>query len=380
MGIDRLDPVATITVSSDNLGGLRTLADILKTGLRTAGKTVYARVDKHTKAIYVTGDDISEDEINKLLSNHTHFQYNIDYHGCKAEPGARTVTPSSQSANMDILKTRAKHYKDELGEMGKAKGALESRVSDLEKRLVESQQALQAKTKAYDDLQTRTEATSVRDLPSDIMKRENKLWENFVEYVNGVIRSGSEIYDIPIDQLERACLDYKPLEQKSEFQKVQPQFKDAKAAIEIANRNAFIRLDEGAKAIVEFVEKLQEQDRNLQDVRSGLRNFPYIQGREMTVMITGNEGDLQVTLPFKYKEHYPLIEKEFVVGVECYLRSLKKTSCEKQNANGLLRYKLLGIGKRQINRLPRDIAGILDAFTKLGGVRQIATLTTEKSR
>ena len=84
-------------------------------------------------------------------------------------------------------------------------------------------------------------------------------------------------------------------------------------------------------------------------------------------------NEAKLYLPFKMKAQYPILELELIGAIRSFLDK-NNLSYSGENYNGLLGYKVTGIGVRLTNRLKATIEAEDDTFKKLGGKREVLKL------
>jgi len=338
----------------------------LQRQLKSAFKNSHIQVRASKKHRRIEISNASREEIQAALS-HTQIKYDVKYE--EEDEEQRAVVPKDYEQLVTRLERQREQIQRQKGE-----------ISELENKLADLQRMREREIKAYKarirDLETRTSQPSeVQDFLSETVLRESKLWQNFAQFYTETLDAGNEVYGISREKLERGVLDYVPLDKREDYLRIREEFEKAREAKEMSKGNPYIKLDSKAEEIINRVNEMVEEDRQVSEIRGDL--IRHAEGKRTRIAITTAQDETLVTLPYQFKgrniEKYPLLEQPLLRDITEFLES-SGLDYRVENFQGVVRYRVNNMGKRLRNRLIGNISSGEDAFTKLGGKREVVRL------
>ncbi len=218
------------------------------------------------------------------------------------------------------------------------------------------------------ELKAKYGAREVPDLLTEIMLRENSSWEAAVKAYRDNLELSGELLSMPLDVVERECLDYRGLEGREDFQKIAPDFREAERDEALLAKHPRLKLDDYSKSVLEKGRRITERDKQIKEARESLVSC--FAGRKMRLVATVENRDTLLTLPFKFKVQYQGLEQGLVDAIGASLKS-ENVEYKTEEFNGLLRYRMPDLKTRAKNKLSRAIQTCNDQFAKLCGQREM---------
>lgn len=347
-------------MKKESKGGIHYIERLVKGAFKNTGRTELVAsvvVDEQAAALYIP-EGISLIEINRILEK-TSVPCRIS--DVKAQDIIVTQSQQVYPADYGQLRGQAKSLYTEVSR-------LEGLASGLEQSLAAERTRASALQAQVGELKAKYGAREVPDLLTEIMLRENSSWESSVRAYHETLEIAKDLTGMPLEVLERECLDYKGLEEREDFHKIAADFREAQKDESLLAKHPRLKLDDYAKSVLEKGKRIIERDKQIKEARDSLVSC--FAGRKMRLVATVENRDTLLTLPFKFKEKYTGLEQGLIDAIGASLTS-ENVTYSQEEFNGLLRYRMPGLKTRARNRLAKAIQDCNDQFAKLCGVREM---------
>lgn len=357
---------AIITLEKPNKPGLILLARHLGNARRSSQINI-SGISSTEKEVIVEGD-FSSEELDSILhtSRVAHKTNYVPERPAEETGKPKIVYPDDYGA----LKGRVKTQQEEIEEKRGRVSILESDLEELRKTTSSTIRSLETTVR---DLRAECDQVpTVQDAVSRMMIRENNLWESFAQFHDSTIKTYAGLGGVNAELLEKDAINYIPLQQRPDYKEKEREYQKVKELKRLSEETPnLVKLTEEALNLVAEVETLEKQDEAARGAGEELR----VQAscRKMPLIVRAEGEETFLTLPFRYREKaedYHKLEAPLRQEVANFLKSIGVPYIE-ENITGLVRYRISGIGTRARNRLIKAIAEGKDAFTSLGGEREV---------
>jgi hypothetical protein len=362
----------TAILKTNEIGGAFILKRVIQSLIRRENLAdVQVSLDKERREVAVFGN-ITQEQLEGQLGS-VRIPYELAYHGLCAQVAHTEKSSAHYPDDYGILKGKVHQLQAQVGDEQARSLRLQSDLDGERKRSAGLEQEIAVAKRKYRDLEVRcAQPANVQDFLADMMTRENRLWESFISSYSETLQLGADILKIASADLEAEIIQNANPEDSEEFVELERKYREAVRARELVSKNPYVKIDEGALAIILKFETLRQRQSQLDEVRSNLLQSVAATRLRLAISSSGNET--LITLPFKYRpkerEDYHIFENGLVQGIKSFLGS-RNLAFGEEAFNNLLRYTVPGMTTRPRNALPKAIYSLDDAFTKLGGKREV---------
>lgn len=337
-----------------------TIKRVLISDLKKRGFSIpVAMLDKTTLSVPI---GLPRKQLEIILG-HIDIPYSIEY---VDDEKTVTVSESKIPADYGLLKGKVRKLTEKVEKQRLDIGQLEQTLAE------ETQIRMSIRAELDNARATYKELLGAEDFVSENMLRENVYWNTFVNFYTDTLEHASEIYDIPIDVLEREVLTFSSLQERKDFKDMEVDLENAKAAKESAEKNPLLKMNPYAQQVLNKMAKIEKRQDIINELRRELGAQIGGKRKKMWIVLSTENKETLLTLPFTYNPsgQYHVLEQPLIEAINQSLTD-SKMEYTQQEANGLLRYVIPRMKPRARARLDKTISSTEDPFVRLCGIRRV---------